>query len=102
MKSNINEIPVTISAFIIGIWVTDIIIFLENLRLIAFIPTAAAVPKTVEIIAEETAIITVCFNALSIAVSLPRPSYQRVENPSNTQTLEEELKENTTITAIGA
>ena len=59
-------------------------------------------PSEVEIIADETAIITVCFNALSIAVSLPRPSYQRVENPSNTQTLEEELKENTTITAIGA
>ena len=102
MNSSIREIPVTISAFIIGICVTDIMIFLGILRLIAVMPTAAAVPSTVEIKAEDTAIIKVCCSALIIAVSDVSPAYQRVEKPFITQTLPLPLNEKITMTATGA
>ena len=58
--------------------------------------------KTVEIKAERTAIIKVCSKAVSIVVSDISPKYQSAEKPSNTHTLEEELKEKTIITASGA
>ena len=102
IKRSINEIPVTISAFIIGICVTDITTFFDILLRIAVTPTAAAVPKTVDITADRTATIRVCSRAVSIVVSLASPSYQRVEKPPITQTLEDELKEKTIITATGA
>ena len=68
MKTNnsISETPVTISAFIIGMFVIVKTAFLENFFLSAVMPTAAAVPKTVEITAESTATIRVCSRAVSI------------------------------------
>ena len=54
-KSNIIDIPVTISGFIIGMFVTVITAFFVHFFLYAEIPTAAAEPSTVAIRAEETA-----------------------------------------------
>ena len=68
----------------------------------AVMPTAAAVPSTVDITAESRAIISVCSSAESMTVFLTSPSYQRVEKPPITHTLLDELKENTIITATGA
>ena len=102
MNSNISETPVTISAFIIGMLVTDIIADLANLLRIPIIPTDAAVPKTVEIHADRIAIKTVCFSASNISVLKARLAYQSSEKPSKTQTLEPLLKEKKTITIIGA
>jgi len=66
------------------------------------IPTAATVPKTVEIIAEENASIRELSNA-DIAASLLNSSlYHLSENPSKTAILFEELKENTIKTTMGA
>ena len=58
------DIPVTISGFIIGTFVTVISVFLYILFLPLKIPTAAAVPNNVAKIDETTARIKVFFKAL--------------------------------------
>ena len=102
MNNSIKEIPVTISAFIMGISVMDIIIFCVIFLRSAIIPTAAAVPKTVEITAESIATIMVCYKAVSIVELVARLKYHSVEMPVKTHTLLELLKENAIITSTGA
>ena len=87
---------------IIGICVVDITSFLASLLRIASIPTAAAVPITLEITAESIAMIRVCLSALSIVVLVKRPVYHLKEKPPKTHTLDDLLKENAIITRIGA
>ena len=101
-NKSIKEIPVTISAFIIGILVTDITRLCEIFLRSDKIPTLAAVPIIVDKIADKTAIIRVCSKACSIVGLEDNSIYQSSEKPSKTQTLPEELKEKITITAIGA
>ena len=57
-KSSIREIPVTISAFNIGMLVSPIRL-VRSLRFNACIPIAAAVPKIVAIKADKRAMIKV-------------------------------------------
>jgi hypothetical protein len=68
--------PVTISGFIIGIFVTDNKDLLEKFLLNFDIPTAAAVPITVEIVAELIAKIKVFFSALKVSGLLNSSLYQ--------------------------
>ena len=66
------------------------------------IPTDAAVPITVEIREDSTAMIRVCSSASSIEVLVVRLLYQSNEKSSKTHTLPPELNEKTIITATGA
>ena len=66
------------------------------------IPTAAAVPNIVAIIADKKASNKVFPSALRTELFLNSSEYQCSEKPSNTDVLFEELKENTTMTAKGA
>ena len=68
MNSSIREIPVTISAFNIGIFVTPMIRFLGSFFMLR-IATAAIVPRTVAIEADTKAIIRVFCKAAIIASS---------------------------------
>ena len=65
---SIKDIPVTMSAFSIGTFVTPIIIFLGNFFIFR-IAIAAMVPSTVAIKADKNAIISVFFKACKMASS---------------------------------
>ena len=65
-------------------------------------PTAAAVPITVEISAAETARISVLRTAPSVSESRSSSVYQCREKPENTERLFDWLKEKTSRIAMGA
>ena len=65
-------------------------------------PTAAAVPMTVEMSAALTARISVFFTAPRVSESRKSSSYQCSEKPEKTDRLLASLKEKTSRIAIGA
>ena len=69
-KRSIIDIPVTISGFIIGICVADIVTFFICLFLILEMPYAAAVPIIVEISDDKIAKMSVFLSAFNVAVSV--------------------------------
>ena len=95
------EIPVTISGFIIGILVTELIKPLTYLLRILRRPSAAIVPITVERQADATARINVFFRAVKVAALLKSSRYQYSEKPVKTPVLLVLLKEKSIKTRIG-
>ncbi len=65
MNKSISEIPVTISALSMGIFVTPII-SVRYLRRKAWMPIAPAVPRIVAISADKSAISSVVYRAVMI------------------------------------
>ena len=101
MNNSIREIPVTISALSIGMFVTPIIKVLA-LLFKACIPIAPAVPMIVAIKAERSAIIKVVYKALMMSVFKNRFLYHLRENPPHFAEVLEELNDNTIKVIIGA
>ncbi len=66
------------------------------------IPTAAAVPITIEITEETTAKTSVFLNAARVVVSLNSSPYHLSEKPVITLVLADALNESTIITSMGA
>ena len=103
-KTNISirEIPVIISGLIMGILVTVSRDARRSLLRSLSIPTAAAVPITVEIRDALNARIRVLRTERSVSVSLNNSLYQLREKPEKTDRLLLTLKEKTNRIAIGA
>ena len=102
MNRSINEIPVTMSGFIIGILVAVIIADLVHLRLYSKMPTAATEPKIVAIKEESKAKTRVFLRAVIVASLSKSSKYHLNEKPAKREVLLDELKEKTIITARGA
>ena len=100
-KRSISEIPVTISAFSIGILVIPIRTALVRLC-IPFIPTQAAVPIMVAIKEETKAIISVVYNASIISLFWNNSIYHLKVKPPHFARVLLALKESTISVAIGA
>ena len=75
-KRSIMETPVTISGFIIGMFVTEDIAVFKNLLFILSMPSAANVPITVARSEEETARISEFLSAFSACASRKSSLYQ--------------------------
>ena len=103
-KTNISirEIPVIISGLVMGMSVTVFITALDHLERSLLMPTAAAVPITVEIAVAEAARIRVLRRASRVLRSFSSSRYHFREKPENTERLFDSLKENTSSTRIGA
>ena len=101
MNNNIKEIPVTISAFSIGIFVTAVNIIL-GVFFIAFMAMDAMVPIITAMKADKNAIINVVYNALRISSFWNNSLYQSKVKPPHFALDLEELKDNTTKVKIGA
>ena len=101
MNRSIREIPVTISAFSIGMFVTPII-NVRNLLLSACIPIAAAVPITVAIRAESRAMMSVVYKAFMICSLRNSSTYHFVVNPPHFERDLDALKESIIKVTIGA
>ena len=99
---SINEIPVIISGFVIGMFVTVSIAVLYHLLRSLLMPTDAAVPRTEEIAVAEKASTSEFLSASSVLRSLSSSLYHLSENPLKTERLLPSLKENTSKIAIGA
>jgi hypothetical protein len=101
MKSSIREIPVTISAFNMGILVTVIkkVLALDCMPLMA---TEAAVPIMVAIKADKRAMDSVVYSAFIMEVSENRDTYQFRVNPPHFALVLEALKERPTRVRMGA
>ena len=95
---SIREMPVIMSGLIMGMLVTVSSVAWRARFLSLSIPTAAAVPRMVEI----TARIRVFRTLRSVSVSLNSSLYQLREKPENTDRLLLALKENTSRMAMGA
>ena len=101
IKRSIREIPVTMSAFNIGIFVTPII-NVRDMLLNDWIPMAPAVPIIVAIMAERSAIVNVVYRALIISAFWNKLAYHFKENPPHLADVFDELKERTINVIIGA
>ena len=101
-NKSISDTPVTISGFIIGIFVTVIAVLLSSFERILYMPTAASVPSSVEHTAEQSDNISVFFKAVTVALLWNTDSYQRNENPEKTEVLLPALNEKNTIMSSGA
>ena len=91
-----------ISGLIIGILVTVSSVARYTLFLSLSIPTAAAVPRIVDITDALSASTRVLRTERRVSESLNSSLYQLRENPENTERLLLALKENTSRMAIGA
>jgi hypothetical protein len=100
-KTNIKEIPVTISAFSMGTFVIAIRIVL-GVFFILLIAIAAADPKTVATKAEMNAMIKVVVRAFIISSFWKSSRYQWRVNPPHFALDLEALKDNTINMAMGA
>ena len=100
-KINIKEIPVTISAFNIGIFVIAISMVLGVLFML-FIAIAAAVPRIVAIRAEEKAMIRVVYRADIMDSFCKSSEYHFKVKPPHFALDLEALKERTIRMIIGA
>jgi hypothetical protein len=100
-KTNIKEIPVTISAFSIGTFVIAIRIVL-GVFFILLIAIAAADPKTVAAKAEISAMIKVVVRAFIMSSFWNSSRYQWRVNPPHFALDFEALKDNTINMAMGA
>ena len=78
---SMRDTPVTISGFIMGIFVTVISELLKSPRRIRNIATAAAVPRTVAITAESAARISVFFTAVTVSPEEKISPYHLSEKP---------------------
>ena len=96
-----REIPVTMSAFSIGMFVIAIMV-VRNLLFSACMPIAAAVPIKVEINADKSAIIKVVYNAFIISAFSNKLAYHLSENPPHLDRVFELLKDSTINVTIGA
>ena len=99
---SIREMPVMISGFIIGMFVTVSKAVFRYLRRSRWMPTAAAVPMAVEMIEAVTASTSVFCSARSVSSSLNSSRYHLTEKSENTLRLFVALKLNTSRIAIGA
>ena len=99
---SIREIPVMMSGFTMGIFVTVFMAAFIYLLRSLLMPTAAAVPITVEMRAAHTASTRGFFKAPRVLVSWKSSLYQYREKPENTDRLLPLLKENTSRMMIGA
>ena len=99
---SISEIPVMISGFIMGMFVTVSIVARRYLLRIRLMPTAAAVPMTVETTDALSARISVFRTAPSVSASFISSRYQLREKPEKTERLLASLNEKNSSIAIGA
>ena len=99
---SMREMPVMISGLIMGILVRLSRAVRKYLLRSLFMPTAAAVPMTVEISAAATARISVLRTALRVSVSRKSSRYHLREKPEKTERLLASLKEKTSKIAMGA
>ena len=100
-KKSIIDIPVTISGFIIGTLVTDVMEVLRILLLILYIPSAAAVPITVARRAERIARTRVLRRAVNASGDEKSSAYHFKVKPVNTEVLSDLLKEKSISVSIG-
>ena len=101
IKSSINEIPMTISPFSIGILVMP----MKTVRLffdMLLMPMHASVPSTVAIAEARSAMISVVYSAFMISVLANSERYQCRVKPPHLARVFESLKESTTRVTIGA
>ena len=101
MKSSIREMPVTISAFSMGMLVTPIMV-VRNFRCMDWIPIAAAVPMTVAIRADRRAMIRVVYRAFIICSFLNSSTYHWMVNPPHLERVLDLLKDSTIKVTMGA
>ena len=104
MKTNISirEMPVIMSGFVMGMSVTVFSTARTPRERSLLMPTAAAVPITVEITVALAASTRVFRRASRVFRSLSNSRYHFREKPENTERLLASLKENTSSTAMGA
>ena len=99
---SMRDIPVMISGFTIGMFVVVSMAVFRNLFLRLFIPTAAAVPRTVDMTDAESARMRVFLRDPRVSESLKSSLYQNREGSEKTERLFEPLNENTRSISIGA
>ena len=100
-KNSIIDIPVTISGFIIGMFVTERTAFFANLFFMRWMPAAAAVPMTVASAEEQIARTSVFRRAANVSGERKSSRYHRRLKPVKTAVLFEALKEKKISVMIG-
>ena len=99
-NSSARATPVTISGFVIGMFVS-VMTALRSLPFIEWMPTAAIVPTTVAMTLESTAMISELRRSVSSVESLKRFAYCRSVKPLNVAMSRPVLNEATASRIIG-